>query len=200
MPPSPRDRHISIVHCRSIFIFGGYDGFNRVNDFYEYNIDYNSWQEVLNNEGEAPPSPRHSHSAVVFEDSMYIFGGYDGHYKNDLHWFNFISNAWTPIKDCEGTSPSPRYRTACTVVGDQLYLFGGHDGAKQLNDFYTFNFKTQNWSQILYEKTSEPSPWDSHILLSYENSILLFGGSSGNARSDFFEFKLDEGKWKNVKH
>lgn len=43
MPPSPRDRHVSVVHSRSIFIFGGYDGFNRVNDFYEYNIDYNSW-------------------------------------------------------------------------------------------------------------------------------------------------------------
>ena len=51
---------------------------------------------------------------------------------------------------------------------------------------------------IVYEKTSEPSPRDSHILLSFENSILLFGGSSGNARSDFFEFSIDEGKWKSI--
>ena len=47
MLPTPRDRHIAVVHNRSIFIFGGYDGFNRVNDFYEYNVDYNTWQEVL---------------------------------------------------------------------------------------------------------------------------------------------------------
>ena len=32
-----------VVHNRSIYIFGGYDGFNRVNDFYEYNIDNNTW-------------------------------------------------------------------------------------------------------------------------------------------------------------
>lgn len=37
-----------VVHNRSIFIFGGYDGFNRVNDFFEYNIDDNSWEEVVN--------------------------------------------------------------------------------------------------------------------------------------------------------
>jgi N-acetylneuraminic acid mutarotase len=36
-----------VVHNRSIYIFGGYDGFNRVNDFYEYNIDNNTWMEVL---------------------------------------------------------------------------------------------------------------------------------------------------------
>jgi len=36
-----------VVHNRSIYIFGGYDGFNRVNDFYEYNADYNNWTEVL---------------------------------------------------------------------------------------------------------------------------------------------------------
>jgi len=120
-----------VVHSRSIFIFGGYDGFNRVNDFYEYNIDYNSWQEILcNSDNEAPPTPRHSHSAVVYEESMFIFGGYDGHYKNDFHRFNFISNNWNLVKESGGKIPTPRYRTFCCVVGDNMFLFGGHDGAK----------------------------------------------------------------------
>ena len=131
---------------------------------------------------------------------MFIFGGYDGHYKNDFHRFNFISNKWEEIKDPTGKAPSPRYRTSCSVIKDSLYLFGGHDGAKQLNDFFTFHFPTRSWQEIHYEKTSEPSPRDSHILLSHENSVLLFGGSSGNARSDFFEFNIDEGKWRNIVH
>lgn len=38
MPPSAWDRHVSIIYKESIYIFGGYDGFNRVNDFFEYNI------------------------------------------------------------------------------------------------------------------------------------------------------------------
>lgn len=97
MPPSPRDRHVSVVHKDSIFIFGGYDGFNRVNDFFEYNIIQNSWQEVLHSGRGNPPSPRHSHSAVVYNDSMYIFGGYDGKYKNDFFRFNFLTNEWSEI-------------------------------------------------------------------------------------------------------
>jgi hypothetical protein len=36
-----------VVHNRGIFIFGGYDGINRVNDFYEYNIDYNTWKKII---------------------------------------------------------------------------------------------------------------------------------------------------------
>jgi N-acetylneuraminic acid mutarotase len=103
-----------VVHNRHIYIFGGYDGINRVNDFYGYDIDFNTWRKVVavqapNNqvsggelgeemENTVPsnvPSPRHSHSAVVYEDSMFVFGGYDGHYRNDLYRYNFVKNTWT---------------------------------------------------------------------------------------------------------
>jgi len=47
MPPYPRERHVAVVHDRSVFIFGGYDGVNKLNDFYEFNIDNNTWSEVI---------------------------------------------------------------------------------------------------------------------------------------------------------
>ncbi len=90
------------MHNRSIYIFGGYDGFNRVNDFYEYNLDCHTWTEVLSSGLSsigtgAAPTPRHSHSAVIYEDSMYVFGGYDGHYRNDFYRFNFVTSTWSQI-------------------------------------------------------------------------------------------------------
>jgi N-acetylneuraminic acid mutarotase len=30
----------------NIFVFGGYDGVNRRNDFYKYNVETNIWSEV----------------------------------------------------------------------------------------------------------------------------------------------------------
>lgn len=39
----------SVVHNRHIYIFGGYDGINRVNDFYGYDIDFNTWRKVVAN-------------------------------------------------------------------------------------------------------------------------------------------------------
>jgi hypothetical protein len=108
--------------------------------------------------------------------------------------------------------PKSRYRTSTTVYKDMMFLFGGHDGARQLNDFYCFNFSniqalinemtlaTEMWTLVESETALTPSPRDSHILVNSGNSIFLFGGSTGNPRSDFYEFKIDEAKWVAVSH
>jgi len=94
--PTPRDRHVATVFDDSLYIFGGFDGTMRVNDLHSYNLETNEWQavEVL---GGTAPSPRHSHAAVVYHQSMYVFGGYDGSYRSDLHEFNFYTRRWTQV-------------------------------------------------------------------------------------------------------
>lgn len=37
-PPSPRDRHVAVVYKDSFYVFAGFDGNSRVNDFIEYNF------------------------------------------------------------------------------------------------------------------------------------------------------------------
>lgn len=34
--------------------------------------------------------------------------------------------------------------------------------------------------------------------VAYKNSLFIFGGSTGNARNDFYEYKFDENIWKPV--
>lgn len=193
--PSPRDRHVSVVYGKCVYINGGYDGYNRVNDFYEYNVTTNMWREVQSTGN--PPSSRHSHAAVVYEGAMFVFAGYDGLYRNDFHRYDFQQNSWKPVTDSLGTNeswPKPRYRTTATVVGDKMLVFGGHDGARQLNDFYAWSFTNETWTEI-ETLGSPPSARDSHVAVSYKNSLFIFGGSTGNARSDFYEFKFSEQKW-----
>ena len=72
---------------------------------------------------------------------MYVFGGYDGKYKNDLFKFSFHStinnNEWSEIvQDLNQVWPKAWYRTYAVVYKDSMYIFGGHDGSKQLNDFF----------------------------------------------------------------
>ena len=59
---------------------------------------------------------------------------------------------------------------------------------------------TEMWTLVESETALTPTPRDSHILVNSGNSILLFGGSTGNPRSDFYEFKIDEAKWVGVNH
>lgn len=148
MPPSSRERHVAgicniyilVVHDRSIFIFGGYDGVNRLNDFYEFNTDNNTWQEVIYSGSGLPPSARHSSCAIVYDGSMYVFGGYDGNCKSDLHRFNFETNTWNEMKKVPTLFwPRERYRTSAALYKDHMYVYGGHDGSKQLEDFCAFD-------------------------------------------------------------
>jgi leucine-zipper-like transcriptional regulator 1 len=193
LPPSPRERHVAVVHDRSIFIFAGYDGVNRLNDFYEFNTDNNTWQEVIYSGSGSPPTPRHSSSAIVYDGSMYVFGGYDGNCKADLHRFNFETNTWSEIKKTSNNCwPRERYRTSSTLYKDHMYLYGGHDGSKQLEDFWAFNLKTFKW-KVIDVKPNLPSLRDSHVTFIYKDSLYIHGGSSANNiyyKGDFFEYNF----------
>ena len=113
----------------SFFVFGGFDGSTRVNDTHMYDLTKKEWTAV---EFSGPaPSPRHSHSAIVYKDSMYIFGGYDGSYRNDFYELNFITKTWSQPAT-NGKVPLARYRGTCVVHGDTMILHGGHDGHKHL--------------------------------------------------------------------
>jgi hypothetical protein len=54
-----------------IFIFGGYDGTRRTNDFYKYDISklyinlvIKQWHKIITND--MPPSPRERHVAGLY--------------------------------------------------------------------------------------------------------------------------------------
>ena len=79
-PPSPRDRHVAVAFGNSFYVHGGFNGTSRVSDFWLFDLSSMCWREVVVLDGR-PPSPRHSHSAVVHGHSLYVYGGYDGSYS-----------------------------------------------------------------------------------------------------------------------
>ena len=58
-----------------------------LNDLLRFDTTEKSWGRALVN-GEARPAPRYHHSAVVYESSMFVFGGYTG----DLHSNSNLTN------------------------------------------------------------------------------------------------------------
>lgn len=46
-------------------------------DLHAFDLELQEWQEVsVTVDSDPSPSPRHSHAAVVYQRSIYIFGGY----------------------------------------------------------------------------------------------------------------------------
>ena len=88
--PSKRCGHQAVVHAGNMFIFGGTDQLGQCAsilfcyNFGVYHIPYsvmltwhpekNQWSQVRVKKGD-PPSPRNQHSAVLWENSIFIFGG-----------------------------------------------------------------------------------------------------------------------------
>lgn len=192
--PSGRDRHIVVSHDDKIYICAGYDGNRRVNDFWQFDTETETWSLVDALIGQ-PPTPRHSHSGVVHDGSMYVFAGYDGNYRSDLHQYTFAQRRWSSVP-VKGTIPKARYRTSAVAYKNLMLVVGGHDGAKHLNDFYQFNFNTLEWSLVeVADQGPPPSSRDSHSAVIAGDSMYLFGGSTGSARNDLYSFSLTTNQW-----
>jgi N-acetylneuraminic acid mutarotase len=207
--PSPRDRLAAISHRDCIYIWGGYDGSNRVNDLWKFDIGRNNWSSV-ESVGGTCPSPRHSHNAVEWDGKIFILFGYDGNYRSDICEFNIARKTWVTIQ-ARGQIPRARYRSASVVYRDCIYTFGGHDGTRHLDDLNCFNLITNTWTAIdpivpissmgpysfrtSPNSSTPPSNRDSHSAVVHGDSIFIFGGSTGMARNDLYEYRVDLNCW-----
>lgn len=85
--PSPRYFHSCCIHGNKLYTYGGYNGTDRLADMLAYDFETNHWTEVDCSNGERP-SGRSSLVAQVYENCLYIFGGYNGStVLNDFYKF-----------------------------------------------------------------------------------------------------------------
>jgi len=98
--------------ARRIFIiFGGIDNQSKdLNDTWFFNRDTLKWTRIVYVEGCAVPQPRSSHSGVVCEEALYIFGGAcDDTIYNDLWRLSVKDGRWDKIELFENSIFRPLY-------------------------------------------------------------------------------------------
>lgn len=117
--------------------------------------DTNTWSSI-EVEGFIPPA-RDGHSAVLWENQMIVFGGFEEEnqrFSQEAYAFDFTTRKWTELK-CEGTKPQHRDFHASTVLGDKMYVFGGRSDERgqwhSSMDFYdnqihVLDLKELKWS------------------------------------------------------
>jgi hypothetical protein len=135
-PPSARSLHAAASLNGILYVFGGYDGVQRVNTFHAFSFAEKRWSPVLPSAigggggASTPPSPRDRHVAVAFGNSFYVHGGFDGTSRVSDFWgFDFSSMTWREVVVSSGRPPSPRHSHAAVVHRHSLYVFGGYDGS-----------------------------------------------------------------------
>uniref|UniRef100_A0A023F194 Kelch domain-containing protein 3 n=1 Tax=Triatoma infestans TaxID=30076 RepID=A0A023F194_TRIIF len=133
-PPDYRDFHTGTTIGNRMYIFGGRSDFagphSSEADYYPNEIVYLDTSNMTWHKPETKgefPIGRRSHSAFLYKNNLYIFGGFNGilneHY-NDMYSFCPLTNTWRPVTTL-GLSPKKRRRQVCIVIHDKMYLFGG---------------------------------------------------------------------------
>lgn len=155
----------------------------------------NTWEYY---EGDSSfPQPRDAHTAVVFSDEMYIFGGLltpeTGELANDLWKYEIGDKKWKKIfSSCD---IEPRYAHSAIMYNKYMVIFNGNTGAGPINDMWTINLKNTSDVELVVQGNQGPINMVGHSAISYQNSMIVFGGSLSIYNCATYNFET--GVWTN---
>jgi len=134
-----------------MYIFGGIGKLQVYNHLYRLNLEDEEHEWKLIDVGDIKPPPRASHSAVVIQGKMYIFGGYDAKHE-------FVDN-WNKIQcHCEYMG---EWGCQCEQIENHVF-----------NDLWEFNFETSKWIELTNKNQHWPQPRNDHLAVVYKNGII----------------------------
>lgn len=133
--PTSRFGHTANIFKSNMYIFGGWNGFETLDELFYFSVISNIWYEVRLVIG-AKPKGRYRHSSVIVGKSLFIFGGVDQKQKkfNDLFEFIIERSEWRLV-ETKGSLPTPRSFHEMGSFENRIFIFGGVDD-KKLNDVY----------------------------------------------------------------
>ncbi|ETN43014.1 uncharacterized protein HMPREF1541_02172 [Cyphellophora europaea CBS 101466] len=209
--PGPRVGHASLLVGNAFIVFGGdtkMDDSDVLDDtLYLLNTSSRQWSRAT------PPGPRppgrYGHTLNILGSKIYIFGGQvEGYFFNDLLAFDLNSlqnptNQWeflmpnsTEEEQASRTHPAPRTNHTMISHNDQMYLFGGTNGTSWFNDVWTYDAKTNLWTEqdcIGYI----PAPREGHSAALVNDVMYIFGGRTeeGTDLGDLAAFRITSKRW-----
>lgn len=190
-----RTGHAVVNEEGAFYLFGGTDGAARQSDVHAYNVETNLWQEIRAS-GRAPPA-RSGAQAVVWNGSVWFFGGYtkkDGDYFNDVYTYEIATSCWGSVQSL-GEAPSKRTDHSVVLFRDSMLVFGGFDGHNRFNDLRELNLRDRRWSLINARSTTPRSRFG-HTAVIYGHSMYIFGGWDGHdTLQELFEYNVSSNMW-----
>ncbi|ORZ04399.1 hypothetical protein BCR41DRAFT_379072 [Lobosporangium transversale] len=177
--PCRRRAHTTCVYSNHIYVFGGGDGVQALNDTYQLDLITMHWSEVKTI-GDIPLS-RGYHTSNLIKSQWIIYGGSDGQECfSDVHVLDLDSKEWTKI---DINRALPRLSHTSTQVGSYLFVIGGHDGSRYSCDVVMLNLVTWSWeTRKIYG--IPPADRGYHASLLYDSRLFMFGGYDGQTVFD----------------
>lgn len=169
----------SVVNIQgNFYLFGGIRSNTSntpvfTNDTYTFSPKTNQWsKETVQN---TPPAGRAYHSAVAYNNKMYVFFGQGASGDmNDIWAYDPATKQWQQQSD-SGQTITAREQTCAVLAGNSVYLIGGMQGSTILTDFFSLDFTTSKISTLI----GIPSGATEGISGASFNGMLYFFGGEG---------------------
>jgi len=151
----------------------------------------------------AHPSPRFGHTAVVYEESMIIFGGRNMRCTNDVWILHVPTMCWTR-PDIPSQQPCSRAGHTAIVEDGMMYVFGGvKDGSQPqpwLDDLHKLDLKAMTWEVVAATTDRKPQPRKGHTAVSHNGRMIIFGGGQEDNLmfSDMWSFDYAQKVWQEI--
>eukprot|EP01084_Bolivina_argentea_P252535 423897_1 len=156
-----------------LIVIGGYYA-NFYGNMNVYDIVHDKWFN-----GTSLPSPRNDHSCNVVNQTIYVFGGQDNSYLNDI-WMleiedvnNCCYGKWTQLT---ATLSAPKCQHRSISVGTNVYIIGGLIAddpiliaSSEVDVLCTETNEISSYSNMIH-------PVSRHSTIEFNSIIYIFGG------------------------
>jgi N-acetylneuraminic acid mutarotase len=217
--PPGRLGHSAVVHEDSMYLFGGERSAYVYEDVWRYDFAQDTW-EYQAPTALVPGLARHDHSAVVYNGTMYVYGGRSPAAQGDFWAYDMRARTWMAMPTSEGMAP--RFSHQAAVQDNKMYVFGGYVGAEAgslTNEIWEFSFEEMAWTKVGPRQANNVDSWNlattDSILLQQplpaarfasagaitgiEPALYVMGGAGGDtvmeAQSDLWKFDLGRREW-----
>ena len=148
--------------------------------------------------GPEHPSKRWGHSAILYHNSMIIFGG--RHLQRSLsnvYSLDFSTLTWSKM---EPIGPIPLARDSHTAVlynNTNMIIFGGNGLSIKYNDLWDFDINEYKWTKLV-TKGKSPCPRDGHLSTIIDNKyMVIYSGLNEKEEviNDIFLYDFSNNNW-----
>jgi N-acetylneuraminic acid mutarotase len=185
-----RSEAISFVIGDTAYIGTGYDGTNRLSDFWLYDSKASSVGGWTQRASLADSLARNSAVGFATTTKGYISTGYNGLVRlKDTYEYDPTQNTWTKKADFGGTA---RMDAVAFGIGTKGYVTTGNDG-NDTKDFWMYDPSVDTWTQ----KTSMGgSKREQAVAWVYNNvGYVVTGIDNGSTVNDFWKYDPAAGAW-----
>ncbi|CAG8459923.1 6458_t:CDS:10 [Gigaspora rosea] len=208
-PPNGLIGHSISLIGSVVYMFGGQNGIKHFNEMIIFDLKVlklqrkrsrlskfslnrastsgSHWNHIISNKHDnSIPSCRSGHTACVYKDKIYIFGGSNGEKCfNDTWCYDTSNSTWSELS-CTGFIPVPRERHGAVCIADVIYIFGGvTQEGDVLGDLFALKITSQRWYKFPQMGPSASPRYDLSMAVVDHDKIFILGGESkGSIKPD----------------